>query len=394
MINTATGFAREAATNERGSYLFSDLQPGTYEVRVAAPSFATFTQTGVAVSANTVIRVDVQLQLSGVTETVTVAASAATLQTDRSEVRAEISNRQIRDLPIPGGRNYQSLFKLIPGFTPPRPQNSLPANPQENLVVNVNGTTKSTNNTRIDGASNTHVWLPQHSAYVPPVEAIESVNVVSNSMDAEQGLAGGAAVNVTIKSGTNEFHGAVFEHHTNSSLKARNVFFTEAKIPKRIQNQFGGALGGPIVKNKLFFFGSHERTMRRQNFSRFVTVPTAPQRTGDFSSFGTTIYDPLTGGSNGAGRAAFPNNIIPVDRQSRVARQIIELIPAPTSSALTSNYFASAPQIFDRETTDVKINWNKSEKFNMFGRYSFLDFTTTSAQTLGPAGGSPIEPGG
>ena len=149
-----------------------------------------------------------------------------------------------------------------------------------------------------------------------------------------------------------------------------------------------------LIKNKLFFFGSHERTLRRQNFSRFVTVPTAPQRLGDFSSFGTTIYDPLTGNPNGTERIAFPNNMIPANRHSRVARQIIELVPAPTNSALTSNYFASAPQIFDRETTDVKINWSKSEKFSMFGRYSFLDFSTTSAQTLGPAGGSPIEPAG
>ncbi|MGH9718573.1 MAG: carboxypeptidase regulatory-like domain-containing protein [Bryobacteraceae bacterium] len=392
--NTATGFTREAATNERGAYLFSDLQPGTYEVRIAAPSFAAFTQTGVAVSANTVVRVDVQLQLASVSETVTIAASAAMLQTDRSEVRAEITSRQIRDLPIPGGRNYQNLFKLIPGFTPPRPQNSLPANPQENLVVNVNGTTKSTNNTRIDGASNTHVWLPHHSAYVPPVEAIEAVNVVTNSMDAEQGLAGGAAISVTIKSGSNEFHGSALEYHTNSRLKAKNVFFTEAQIPKRILNQFGGSLGGPIIKNKLFFFGSHERTRRRQNFSRFVTIPTAPQRTGDFSSFGTAIYDPLTGNPNGAGRTVFPNAIVPASRHSRVATQIIELIPVPTNSALTGNYFASAPQIFDRDTTDVKVNWSKPEKLSMFGRYSFLDFTTTSAQTLGPAGGSPIEPGG
>jgi hypothetical protein len=389
-VNTATGFLRESAANERGAYLFSDLQPGTYEVRVSAPSFAAFTQTGVGVSANTVIRVDVQLQLSSVTETVTVAASAATLQTDRSDVRAEIANRQLQDLPIAGNRNYQSLFKLIPGITPPRAENSLAGNPQESLVMNVNGTARSVNNTRIDGASNTHVWLPHHSACIPSLESIEAVNVVTNSPDAEQGLVGGAAISVTIKSGTNEFHGSAFEHPTNSRLKAKNVFFTEAQIPKRIQNQFGGSLGGPVVKNKLFFFGVHERTRRRENASRFVTIPTAPQRVGNFSTFGATIYDPLTGNPNGTGRVAFPGNIIPSNRHSRVALQIIDLIPAPTNSATTNNYFASGPVSFDRDTTDLKVNWSKSEKFSMFGRYGFLDAAGVAVHTLGPAGGSPI----
>src|SRR5262249_34378200 len=230
--NTATGFVRETLTNERGIYSFSDLQPGTYEVRVSAPSFATFTQTGVAASANTVVRVDVHLQLPTVSESVFVAASTATLQTDRSDVRAEITSRQLQDLPIPGNRNYQSLFKLIPGATPPGLVVSLAAgNPQESLAVHVNGTTHSTNNTPIDGASNTHIFHTYLSAYVPSLEGIDAVNVVTNSLDAEQGLVGGAAINVTIKSGTNEFHGSAFEHHTNSSLKARNVFFTEAQIP-------------------------------------------------------------------------------------------------------------------------------------------------------------------
>jgi Carboxypeptidase regulatory-like domain len=158
VVNTATGFVRETLTNERGIYSFSDLQPGTYEVRVSAPSFATSTQTGVAASANAVVRVNVQLRLSTVSETVTVA-STATLQTDRSDVRAEITSRQLQDLPIPGNRNYQSLFKLIPGATPPGLVVSFRGgNPQESLAANVNGTTRSTNNTRIDGASNTHIF--------------------------------------------------------------------------------------------------------------------------------------------------------------------------------------------------------------------------------------------
>jgi hypothetical protein len=392
-VNAATGLTRESVTNDRGAFLFADLQAGTYDVRVTATSFAVFTQTGVQVSTNAVVRVNMQLQLPTAAESVTVAASAAALQTDRSDLRSEISGREYRDLPVPGARNYQALFKLVPGFTPPRRQNSIVATPQEGLVANVNGTTKSTNNTRIDGASNAHIWLPQHSAYMPPLEAIETVNVVTNSMDAEQGLAGGAAISVTVKSGTNEFHGVGFNYHTNSSLKSRNIFFAEAQKPKYIQNQYGGTLGGPVIKNKLFFFGSHERTNRRWNVSRFVTVPTAEQRAGNFSAFGTTIYDPLTGSSDGSGRTPFTGAVIPADRHSRVARQIIDWLPAPTHPGVTANFFASAPAVFDRDSTDAKINWNKSDKFTTFGRLSLLNFEITSPTVFDKASGPTIESG-
>jgi hypothetical protein len=334
------------------------------------------------------------MQLVTASESITVAGAVTTLQTDRSDVRAEISGREFRDLPVPGARNYQALFKLVPGFTPPRRQNSIVSTPQEGLVANVNGTTKSTNNTRIDGASNAHIWLPQHSAYMPPLEAIETVNVVTNSMDAEQGLAGGAAINVSMKSGTNDFHGVAFNYHQNSAIKARNVFFTEAKIPKYIQNQYGGTLGGPIVRNKLFFFASHERTARRWNVSRFVTIATADQREGNFSAYGTPLYDPLTGSSDGSGRTAFPGAIIPASRHSRVSRQLIEWLPLPThADRLTSNYFASAPGVFNRDSTDAKVNWNATNKLSMFGRFSILNFDITAPSPFDKASGGPIESG-
>jgi len=390
-VNTDTGFAREVVANDRGAYRIPDLQAGHYDVTVTSPSFATFVQRGVLVSNNAVIRVDVQMQLSSSAEKVTVTGSAETLQTDRADVRSELNTKQLTDLPAGGGRNYQSLFKLIPGFTPPRPQNSLVSNPQEDLVAEVNGTTKSTNNTRIDGANNTHIWLPHHSAYVPPIEAIEQVNVVTNSMDAEQGLAGGAAISVTIKSGTNDLHGVGFEYNANSHLQARNVFYANPTLPKNIQNQYGGTIGGPIVKNKLFFFVSDEQTSRRTNVSRLVTIPTAAQRAGDLSSFGTTIYDPMTGNSDGSGRTPFPNNIIPVTRQSRVAQQLMSWLPDPTSSALTSNYFATGSSSLDRNSLDTKVNWNKSDKFTMFGRFSILNFSTFSPTPFDQASGQSID---
>lgn len=331
------------------------------------------------------------MQLSSAAEKVTVTGAAETLQTDRADVRSELNSRQLTDLPVGGGRNYQSLFKLVPGFTPPRPQNSLVANPQEHLVMEVNGRTKSTDNTRIDGANNIHIWLPQHSAYAPPVEAIEQVNVVTNSMDAEQGLAGGAAISVTVKSGTNELHGVVFEYNTNSHFQARNVFYANPTLPKNIQNQYGGTLGGPIVKNKLFFFVSDEETNRRTNVSRLVTIPTAAQEAGDFSSFGTTIYDPTTGSADGSGRTPFANSVVPLARQSRVAQQLISWLPQPTNSALTSNYFATGTSSLDRNAFDGKLNWNKSDKWTVFGRFSILNFTTFSPTPFDKASGKSID---
>lgn len=389
--NADTGLAREATSTDRGAFSILDLPAGHYNVTIASSAFAAYTQRGLDVSSNGVVRIVVQLELAGTAEKVTVGASGPLLQTDRSDVRTEINSKQFENLPVPGGRNYQALFKLIPGFAPPRPQNSLVSNAQEDLVAEVNGTTKSTNNTKIDGAGNTHIWLPQHSAYVPPLESIETVNVVTNSMDAEQGQAGGAAVNVIIKSGTNEYHGVGFEYHTNSSLKARNVFYIAPRLPKNIQNQYGGTFGGPIVKNKLFFFESDEQTSRRTNVSRLVTVASAAQRAGDFSGLGTTIYDPLTGNANGTGRIPFPNNVIPLERQSRVAQQLNAWLPNPTSANANSNFLSAGNSTLDRNSSDTKVNWNQSDKFTMFGRFSILNFTTFSPTPFDKASGGAID---
>ena len=390
--HSGTGLARETKTNDRGGFVFSDLQPGPYNLIVTANAFAPFTTTGLQISANAVTRADAELQLPNLAEAVTVAASAVTLQTDRAEVRSEIDSKQVNDLPVSGVRNYTALLALVPGVTPPAPAHSLAANPQESLAASVGGQSDERNDTRIDGAGNTFVWLPRLVAYSPPLETIEAVNVVTNSMDAETGMAGGAAVNVLTKSGTNIFRGTGFEHHINSALKARNVFYVDPTKPKFNQNQWGGTLGGPILKNKLFFFGSHERTDRESDVSRFFTVPTAEARRGDFSSYGTTIYDPLTGNPDGSGRTPFPNSTIPADRISRVARQIIEWLPMPTTSGTSSNYFASGLAEFNRHSTDVKVNWNPSGRVTMFARTSVLKFSGWTPTPFGRASGGAIPP--
>jgi hypothetical protein len=387
ITNTGTGQSRTATTDDRGGYLVPDLQAGVYDVKVSAPGFVTYSRTGVQVSQNTVVRVDVQLQVGAVTESVTVGAQMATLQTDRSDVNAELQSRELRDLPLGGYRNYQALMKLVPGVTPPNDAHSIAGNPMRSQVMNVNGTSYSNNATRVDGAATTFLWLPHITAYVPPVEAIDSVNIVTNSLDAEQGLASGAAISVSLKSGTNELHGSAFEFHTNSSLKAKKFFFTEAKKPKNILNQFGGTLGGPIVKNKLFCFGNVEGMRQRESYSRFVTVPNPDQRVGNFSAYGVRLYDPTTGAANGTGRTEFANATIPASRISAISRKLADLLPPPTQTGATNNRFVSAPLEFSRNNYDIKINWNKSERATVFGRYSLLDSRVFDTLRLGAAGG-------
>src|SRR6185436_7542084 len=214
-----TGQSREGVTDATGGFDFPTVQAGTYTVKVTKQGFKTVSKDNIAVTLNNVTRADLSVEVGQVSETVVITAETAQLKTDRAEVSAELTERPLRDLPVPLGRNYQQLFKTLPGFTPPEDAHSVPSNPSRSLVFNVNGSSRSSNNTRIDGISSTNIWLPHVTAYVPALEAIETVNVVTNSFDAEQGLAGGAAINVQIKSGTNSFHGSAFEYHSDKALK-------------------------------------------------------------------------------------------------------------------------------------------------------------------------------
>ncbi len=276
-----TKLTRELVTDAGGAYNFTAVPSGTYTVSIMMTGFRGFKR-DVPVSMNSVARVDAKLEIGQLSENVMVSAESPVLQTDRAEVRSELSAKELQNLPVPIGRNYQQLFKTLPGFTPPADAHSIPSNPSRALVFNVNGASDSSNNTRIDGVSTTNVWLPHVAAYVPALESLETVNVVTNSFDAEQGLAGGSAINVQIKSGTNSLRGSAFEYHTNEALRTRN-FFAPAGTPKGEwnYNQFGATLGGPIRRNKMFFFGSYESTRDKQNATRTISVPTeALRRTG------------------------------------------------------------------------------------------------------------------
>ncbi len=390
LTNSLTGVSSETKTDAQGVYQFINIQSGIYEIECLAPGFKSFKRTSIQVPSNEVVRVDVTLELGDTSQSVLVTAEAGILQTDRGEVRKDMGEKELTELPVDGYRNYQSLLGLVPGVTPPEDSNSIAGNPAGSFVTNVNGTSQSNNNTRVDGASNTYLWLPHLTAYVPPLESIGAVSIITNSYDAEQGFASGAVVAVETKAGTNQFRGSAFEYHTNSAMRARNFFDVTPGIPKNIINQFGGTLGGPILRNKLFFFGSFEGTRRRRSYERRVTVPTAVNRTGNFQESGTRIYDPLTGRPDGTGRELFPNSILPASRIDSISRQILEWVPLPNLSGTSSNHFVSAPQPLNRNNYDGKINWNPSSRATVFGRYARFNYNVDDPHVLGAAGGRGV----
>jgi hypothetical protein len=246
ITNNDTGQSREAVTDEGGRYTFLNVIPGRYDLKVVAQGFRPVTRTSIDVSINTVTRQDISLEVGGVTEAVTVAAAAAQLQTEKADVHTELGTAAMVNLPLPNYRNYQSLINLVPGSTPADFQNAVVDTPARALTTNVNGTARNNNNTLVDGAVNTFIWLPHHTVYVQPVESIETVNVTTGSFDAEQGMAGGAAITVATKSGTNEFHGSAFWYHNNQHLNSAGAYFrgTSYVKPLTILIQPGFRRGG------------------------------------------------------------------------------------------------------------------------------------------------------
>src|SRR2546422_8733415 len=258
VTNRATGVAREADADDNGHYTITDVATGECDLKVPASGFKPLTQTNLTVGANTVTNGDAKFQVGTMSEQVPVEASVVNLQTEKTDLHTELSEKAILNMPLNQYRNFQTLINLVPGATPGRFQNAIADTPERALSTNINGTNRNNNNTRVDGATDVFVWLPHHTVYVPPAETIQEVNISTNNFDPEQGMTGGAAITVITKAGTNQFHGSAFEYHQDQALRARQFFETEAVSPKKgksILNDFGGTLGGPIKRDKLFFFG-------------------------------------------------------------------------------------------------------------------------------------------
>jgi hypothetical protein len=388
--NTQTALEQTSVSNETGAYSFSNVLPGQYDVKVSLQGFKEFVKTSVPVEVGQPSRVDVALEVGAISETVTVASESQLLQTDKADVHTELKSEAITKLPLAQYRNYQSLMNLVPGATPTQFQNALTDSPGRSLRTYVNGQNPNSNNTKSDGATNVNLWLPHHVMYVAPAETIDTVNISTSNFDAEQGMAGGAAITVITKSGTNQFKGSAFEFWNGDKLNARPYFAT-AKTPIK-KNIFGGTIGGPIAKNKLFFFGSYEGYYDRSTSQIFYDVPTDAMRNGDLSGAVTNgvlqvMYDPLTGNADGTGRTPFAGNLIPAGRIDPVAKRILDYYPHANLPGNTRNYVRDAKSTVDRDNYDFKVNWNRTSSHQIWGKYSQLEANVGNLFYLGVDGG-------
>jgi hypothetical protein len=428
ITNESTGVVRTTTSDAAGEYRLGDVLPGPYTIAVnPSANFARFTQKGVQVDVNHAVRVDVKLQLGAVTTQVVVNSAAPILQTETAEVSHEITDTQLTQLPITStqGRQYQALYTIIPGAAMVQEKNSTASNPSRAMSVNFNGISYNGNTTRIDGAINYYGWLPYLIAYVPPADSIANVSIVTNSFNAEQGVAGGAAVNVSTKSGTRDLHGSGWWYYQGSAFNAKAYTVpSTASVPKNIFNEFGFNVGGPVYiphiltgRKKLFFFENFERTTRRQLISGKVSVPDSAMMGGNFSETASlpngVLYDPQPGGVgpylDPASRPTFQSeygcNCIPASRLWPGSQQWAKLLkpitdtintaqnPQFLTNGMVNDYFGTGTLAYNRNTSDTKINYLPSENTQIFGKYSIEPFSITDPQNLGAAGGGTFDGG-
>ncbi len=391
ITNTGTGLRLDTVTDDTGSYVFRNLLPGNYNMTLSAKGFKEMQQEGIIVTAGNPKRTDVALQIGGAQETVTVSADAATLKTEKTDLATEINSRQVTSLPLNQYRNYQTLLNLVPGATPTQFQNAEIDTPGRSLRTWVNGTQPNSNTTRVDGAVSVNVWLPHHAGYIQPVETIETVNVATNNFDADTGMAGGAAQTVVTKSGTNQFHGSGFWFYNGDKLNANSFFNNANALAKTPLNRqtFGGTLGGPILKDKLFFFASYEKFRDRRTGNYTYGVPTDKMRLGDFSEVAAAyntaanptrfqLFDPSTGGAGGVGRTQFANFQVPSGQISSIAKAIMGYYPKVNSTRdLNSNlilddYVQQRTVKVDRGNYDGKLTWQRTRDHSIWGKFSTL----------------------
>jgi outer membrane receptor protein involved in Fe transport len=392
--NEDTGLEFTAVTDAEGVYTIRNVAGGTYTLKAALQGFKEYVQTGIPITAGGIVRINGRLEIGALSESVTVTTEATVLKTDKADVSVDLRPEDVVNLPLNQYRNYQYLMNLVPGATPPVFQNSQTDTPGRALSTNINGTNRNNNVTRIDGAASINVWLPHHAGYIAPVETIENVNISTNSFDAAQGMTGGAATAVQTKSGTNTLKGSAFYFRQQDEFNARRGYFDPSKVDASTAIM-GGTAGGPIRRNKLFYFASWERNAERQGIFSTYTVPTAKMRAGDFSEVLATspafrIYDPATGTPDGRNRSFFPDAVIPADRMSDIAKKIQAVYPMPnnpgTNNGLQNNLFVPRQPKADRDNYDGKVNWNRTTQHQIWGKFSMMEASVFDLFYLGVDG--------
>ena len=404
ITETKTGVGRGATTNSSGNYEFPDLPPGVYQVVVEQTGFKKETRPNVEVPVNSTVRVNFRLDPGAVTETMVVTGELPLLQTDRADTGRKMETVQVTQLPLGNNRNFQNLLNLVPGTTRAHREHSEFFNSQDSVSTEVNGQSREFNDLKLDGVDdNERTGLLQ--VYIPPAEAIQTVDVTTGNYSAEFGRAGGAVTNVQLKSGTNEFHGSVFEYNRISALAAVPFFQDTKVVPKGkgVYNYYGGTIGGPIFKNKLFFFGDILRIDDlRGKFDQF-TLPTDAFRGGDLSAGGVTIYDPFMSINNhqtlvldafgnpipvaAASRTAFPGNIIPASRITALSQKIMGLFPHAQQQLIGTNYQAVTNFLKTSTAFDTKFDFNHTENDRYAFRFSRAVQNVTDQPVFGLAGG-------
>src|SRR5579859_4390814 len=433
--------SRSATTNDSGFYSFPDVPPGIYKLTVEKTGFKTVVRPNLDLPVSNTVHVDLVLQPGSVSETITVEVLIPPLQTDSAQTGADLAATQAVDLPVANGRNFQNLMDLIPGATKADFNHSVFFNPQGSRNSEVNGTSSLSNNFQIEGVNdNERTGLLQ--VYVPPIEAIQEVQVITSNYDAEQGTALGAVVNVIYKSGTNNFHGALYDFYNGSALNAKGFFDrgpngTPFQKPHSVYDYWGGNLGGPIFKGKTFFFVDYLRTTNHSAQFQRLSVPTAAERNGDFSDpvlsnifnpFSGDTTDCLPGGNSklcGTGRTQFvasstpgaatvagPNgttvdaynpackngagcpNIIPIALLDPIAAKIMALVPLPnnnqnltTTQKYAQNFLESTPFSQDNNSFDVKIDHYQGKNDHFSGHLGYMNPITFQGPAYGLAGG-------
>ncbi len=376
--NEDTGIKVSTVTNNEGIYVFPVLPLGTYTVSAELTGFKKIVRKGIELQVNQVVRIDLVLEVGTVTEQVVVEARAPVVESETSSLGRVVASREVVDLPL-NKRNFAQLVTLLPGSsfgaTGTIGGGDRPDDPRPRSSFFVNGTRDSSNTYLIDGIDNydrVHTTI----GIKPSIDAVEEFKVQTNLYSAEFGRNGGGVVNVSVKSGANAFHGSAYEFLRNQALDARNFFspITQPK-PHYVLNQFGGAVGGPIVRDKTFFFGSYELFRERKGQTFVSTVPTEAMRRGDFSGL-SPIFDPLTPPLGGNRRDQFQNNVIPGQRQDPAAAKLMQLYPLPTQPGVSNNFVWSPVREQNTNQVDGRVDHHFSEKANIFGRYSFGDTDT------------------
>jgi len=371
LLNEGTNAALKFRTSADGGFAFPFLDPGSYRLEAVMEGFKRSVQRDIVIRVATDQRIDMRLELGRVAEQIEVAAQAPLLESVSSTLGQVVDNKKIVDLPI-GGRNVLSLLTIIPGSS--GGGGGIGTNPSN---PSINGNRATSNNFNIDGVPVNQEFSGTTGgagvAYVPQIDAISEFKVITSNYSAEYGRAMGAVVAINIKSGTNQFHGSAFEFLRNDKFDAKNFFAAPtATKPVLRYNQFGGSVGGPVRKDKLFFFTNAEWTRNFGQAVRISTVPTARMRNGDFGEDTNTIYDPRTTRreNNAVVRDPFPGNTIPAAIIDEASRKIAAFWPEATTAGLANNFNLQTGTRSTSVRTDTKIDWVINQSNTITGRYS------------------------